>query len=69
MLQLKRALVVLDTETTGVETTDRIIEIGTTVLHVDGTRKHWEQRFNPGIPIPPGSTLDAVRAELGRWGL
>ncbi len=56
VLKLTRALVVLDTETTGTETTDRVIEIGTTVLHVDGTRKHWEQRFNPGIPIPPAAT-------------
>lgn len=56
MLQIKRDLVVVDTETTGVETTDRIIEIGITVLHVDGTRKLWEQRFNPGIPIPPEAT-------------
>ena len=46
----------LDTETTGVETQDRIIEIGATVLYPDGQRKDWEQRFNPGIPIPPAAT-------------
>lgn len=56
MLKLTRPLCVIDTETTGTETTDRVIEIGVTVLSVDGARKNWEQRFHPGIPIPPAAT-------------
>lgn len=52
-----RDLVVLDTETTGVNpVTDRIIEFGATVLKTDGTRTQWSKRFNPGIPIPAEAT-------------
>lgn len=53
MLTLLRPLAVFDTETTGVDPVrDRLVEFGITVYHPDGTRKQWEQRFNPGIPIP-----------------
>lgn len=48
-----RDLVVLDTETTGVDPVkDRIVELGVTVHGTDGSRKYWEKRFNPGVPIP-----------------
>lgn len=56
-MTLTRPLVVLDTETTGVDpVSDRIIEFGCVVLHPDGSRSRWEQRFNPGFPIPAEST-------------
>ena len=52
-----RPLVSLDLESTGVDPVlDRIIEFGCTVLSPDGTRRHWEQRFNPGMPIPAEAT-------------
>lgn len=52
-----RDLVVLDTETTGVDPVkDRIIELGVTVYSPDGTRRDWVKRFNPGMPIPSEAT-------------
>lgn len=52
-----RDLVVLDTETTGVDPVkDRIIELGVTVYSQDGTRRDWVKRFNPGVPIPVEAT-------------
>lgn len=56
MLTLARALCFIDTETTGVETADRVIEFAACTLNPDGTRKQFCQRFNPGIPIPPAAT-------------
>lgn len=57
MLTLTRPLVTIDTETTGTDPVkDRIIEFGCTVLHPDGSRTKWEQRFNPGSHIPDEST-------------
>lgn len=58
-MKLDRPLLFLDTETTGVDpAVDRIIELGVSVLHPDGTvkPKGWSVRFNPGIPIPPAAT-------------
>jgi DNA polymerase III subunit epsilon len=57
-MKLERALVVFDVETTGVDVCkDRIIELGVVTLRPDGTRSpRWNQRFNPGIPIPPEAT-------------
>ena len=52
-LKLERPLAFLDLETTGVNTAkDRIIEIAIIKLNTDGTRENYEQRLNPGIPIP-----------------
>jgi DNA polymerase-3 subunit epsilon len=50
---LKRPLVILDLETTGtwIEK-DRIIEIAMIRCSPDGTRKIYDKRVNPGIPIP-----------------
>ena len=53
-LHLKKALVFLDIEATGLNVTaDRMVEIGLLKLHPNGTeeRKHWQ--MNPEIPIPP----------------
>jgi len=57
LLPLERPLVVFDTETTGTNSrSDRIIEIACVKIHPDGRREDWVRRFQPGIPIPPGST-------------
>ncbi len=52
MMQLKRPLAMLDLETTGtwIER-DRIIEIGIVRCEPDGTRREYDQRINPGMPI------------------
>jgi DNA polymerase-3 subunit epsilon len=56
-LKLKRPLVVLDIESTGVNfVTDRIIELFLLKIKPDGTECNYLQRFNPGIPIPKEST-------------
>ena len=57
LLPLERPLVVFDTETTGTNPRgDRIIDIACVKVHPDGRRETWQARFNPGMPIPPGST-------------
>src|SRR5512143_3754238 len=57
LLPLERPLVVFDTETTGTNPRgDRIIDIACVKVHPDGHRETWQARFNPGMPIPPGST-------------
>jgi len=52
-MELSRPLVVLDLETTGtwIEK-DKIIEVGMIRCEPDGTEKVYEQRVNPGMPIP-----------------
>ncbi|MFP4473714.1 MAG: exonuclease domain-containing protein [Candidatus Omnitrophota bacterium] len=52
-MKLTRPLVTLDLETTGtwIEK-DRIIEIGMIRLEPDGDQKIFNQRVNPGMPIP-----------------
>lgn len=58
MLNLKRPLVFIDLETTGVNIVkDRIIEIAMLKLHQNGTKTMKRYYINPGIPIPPESTL------------
>ncbi|MDE1921594.1 MAG: 3'-5' exonuclease [Candidatus Omnitrophica bacterium] len=53
-MKLKRPLVVLDLETTGVWIEkDRIIEIGMVKLHPDGKKEIYASRVNPCMPIPP----------------
>lgn len=56
-LALRRPLVFLDLETTGVNpASDRIVEIGLIKVHPDGRRETLTRRVNPGMPIPPAST-------------
>jgi DNA polymerase III subunit epsilon len=56
-LTLVRPLVVLDLETTGVDTkSDRIVELSVLKVWPDGTRRHHTRRLNPGIPIPLTAT-------------
>lgn len=56
-MKLSRPVIALDTETTGVDPiNDRIIEIGLIFYSPAGKMGRFEQRFNPGIPIPPGAT-------------
>ncbi len=57
ILDLKRPLVVFDTETTGTfPARDRIVEIACIKIHPDGRREIFHRRVNPTIPIPPDST-------------
>jgi DNA polymerase-3 subunit epsilon len=52
-LQLKKPLVFLDIEATGLNLTkDRLVEIGLLKLHPDGRQERKGWRVNPGIPIP-----------------
>ena len=52
-LRLERALVALDTETTGAEiSSDRVVQIALIKLHPDGRREEFESLVNPEIPIP-----------------
>ena len=56
-LNLKRPLVILDLETTGVNVgSDRIIEIGMVKVHPSGSRDVRTHRINPTIPIPAESS-------------
>ncbi|MDD4920280.1 MAG: 3'-5' exonuclease [Bacteroidales bacterium] len=53
-LNLKRPILFLDLETTGLNVaTDRIIEICVLKLNLDGTREIKTRRINPTIPISP----------------
>ena len=53
-LNLKRPILFLDLETTGLNVaTDRIIEICVLKLSPDGTREIKTRRINPTIPISP----------------
>ena len=57
-LKLTKPLCFFDLETTGTDVSkDRIIEIAIIKINIDGTRESLEIRLNPGIPIPPESTL------------
>src|SRR2546430_1821643 len=56
-LNLKRPLVFLDLETTGVNVgSDRIVEIALLKVHPNGTQETKRYLLNPGIPIPAEST-------------
>ncbi len=58
LLKLTRPLVILDTETTGVDTTnDRIVELAFQVYYHDGRDvKEYRTLINPGVPIPAETT-------------
>jgi DNA polymerase-3 subunit epsilon len=52
-LQLKKPLVFLDIEATGLSLTkDRLVELAVMKLHPDGKQEHKSWRVNPGIPMP-----------------
>jgi DNA polymerase-3 subunit epsilon len=57
LLSLKRPVVFLDFETTGLDTkTDRIVELAFVRLHPDGRREALVQRVNPGIEVSKQAT-------------
>ncbi|MEI7596934.1 MAG: 3'-5' exonuclease [Bacteroidota bacterium] len=54
ILNLKKPLIFIDLETTGVNVvTDRIVEYSVLKLNPDGSEEIRTQRINPTIPIPP----------------
>src|ERR1017187_10447796 len=56
-LNLTRPLIVLDTETTGLDTaTARIVEIGFQIYDSAGLIKTWRSLVDPGVPIPAAVT-------------
>ncbi len=56
-LELRRPIVFLDLETTGLNVaTDRIVEIALIKLHPDGRQEALVRRVNPGVPIPAEAT-------------
>lgn len=73
LLELKRPLVFLDLETTGLDVeTARIVEIGLVKLHPDGARDALVERVDPGVDIPEaaakvhGIRTEDVRGLFGR---
>ncbi len=56
LLKLTRPLIVLDTETTGLSDTDRIVELAFQHFAPDGEVKEWRSLINPGVPIPEAVT-------------
>lgn len=56
-LQLKRPLVVIDLETTGINlATDRIVEIAMVKMMPDGTQQVKRRLINPEMPIPKAAS-------------
>lgn len=56
-LNLKRPIVFLDLETTGVDPAkDRIVEISLVKVHPNGDEEIKTRRINPGMPIPAGAS-------------
>jgi DNA polymerase-3 subunit epsilon len=56
-LNLKRPIVFLDLETTGLNvSSDRIVELSLLKITPDGREQWLTQRINPEMPIPPKST-------------
>ncbi|MDR1499654.1 MAG: 3'-5' exonuclease [Tannerellaceae bacterium] len=57
-LDLKNPLIFFDLETTGVDVVkDRIVEVSLVKVYPNGKEESKTRRVNPGIPIPPGSTI------------
>lgn len=56
-LKLDKPLVLIDLETTGLNTsTDRIVELTFLKINIDDTEEMYCTRINPGIPIPATAT-------------
>lgn len=56
-LNLKRPVVFLDLETTGIDSAkDRIVEISLVKVFPNGDEEIKTRRVNPGMPIPPAAT-------------
>lgn len=57
-LNLKRPLAFFDLETTGVNiSSDRIVEIAILKVSPEGKEEVLVKRINPGMPIPPASSM------------
>lgn len=57
-LNLRNPLVFFDLETTGINIVkDRIIEISYVKVFPNGKEESYTRRINPGMPIPPESTV------------
>lgn len=56
-IELSKALVFLDLETTGSAGTDRIVEIGVFKVTPEGGSLEFQSLVTPGIPIPAEATL------------
>lgn len=57
-LKLRKPLAVIDLETTGTNVVrDRIVEICIAKAKIDGTVEVKTKRINPGMPIPPESSM------------
>lgn len=67
-LNLRRPLIVLDTETTSLDPeTARIIELGLQAYTAEGLQKEWRTYINPGIDIPPETTaIHGITDEMVR---
>ena len=65
ILELRRPLVFLDLETTGLDPeTDRIVEIGLVKVHPDGRRESLCERVNPERDIPEtAARVHGIRTE------
>jgi DNA polymerase-3 subunit epsilon len=56
-LKLKRPVVFIDLETTGINvSTDRIVEISLLKISPNGKEQWMTSRVNPEMPIPPKAT-------------
>src|SRR5690349_13843685 len=56
-LKLKRALAIIDLETTGIwPDVDRIVEIAILKVHPDGSLEKYHERINPDMSIPAEAT-------------
>ena len=59
-IQLKRPIIFFDLETTGIDTTHRIVEISMIKIMPDGERITKTRRINPTIPIPLALTIHGI---------
>lgn len=61
MLTRPRLLVVLDTETTGVDPErDRIVELAILAIHPDGREISWVRRCRPDVPVGASAAVHRI---------